>query len=99
MGSPINFANGQWGGSRPLIIRNETPGASPSFQQRQPAMSRDPGRPLDPWQVNNLNRGRPAGPARTPEFPSHPNYGGGFGGGGFRGGGMSRGNFGGGRFR
>ncbi len=94
-----NFADGQWGGSRPLIIRNETPGPSPSFQQRQPAMSRDPGRPLDPWQVDNLSRGRPAGPARVPEFPSHPNYGGGFGGGGFRGGGMSRGGFGGGHFR
>ncbi|HUZ03919.1 MAG TPA: DUF6600 domain-containing protein, partial [Acidobacteriaceae bacterium] len=54
-----NFGDGRFGGARPLIQRNAAPGPMPTFQQRQPAMLRDPGRPLDPWQVNNLSRGRP----------------------------------------
>lgn len=96
--TPNSF--GGWGGSgysnsRPLIVRNETPGPSPSFQQRLPAIRQDPGRPLDPWQVDNISRGRPAGGWHSEEFPSHPSFG---GGGGFHGGGMPRGGFGGGGF-
>ena len=92
-----NFNNTLRGGSRPLIQRNAFPQPMPGFQQRLPAMRADPGRPLDPWQVRNISQGRPAGPARFPEFPSHPtmnrnfgrsNFGGGRNfGGGFHGGG------------
>ncbi len=60
--------------SRPLITHTEPPAPRPTFAQRQPALSRDPGRPLGPRQVNNLSQGRPAGPARTPEFPPHPSW-------------------------
>ncbi|MGO8720345.1 MAG: DUF6600 domain-containing protein, partial [Acidobacteriaceae bacterium] len=52
-----------------LIARTPPPAASPGFEQRLPALSLDPGRPLDPGQVNNLAQGRPAGPASTAEFP------------------------------
>lgn len=55
-----------------LVGHANPPPREPSFAERQPALSRDPGRPLGPHQINNLSRGRPAGPARTPEFPPHP---------------------------
>jgi len=95
---PQSNFNNNFGGGRPLIQRNAFPQPMPGFQQRLSAMRADPGRPLDPWQVRNLSQGRAAGPARFPEFPSHPamnrsfgrsNFGGGrnFGGGGFRSGG------------
>jgi hypothetical protein len=54
-----------------LIARTPPPAASPGFELRLPALRLDPGRPLDPGQVNNLAEGRPAGPARTAEFPPH----------------------------
>lgn len=54
-----------------LIARTPSPAASPDFEQRLPALGLDPGRPLDPGQVNNLAEGRPAGPASTAEFPPH----------------------------
>ena len=56
----------------PLITRALPPPVQPSFTQRQPALARDPGRPLGPSQIDNIGRGRPAGPPRTPEFPPHP---------------------------
>ncbi len=56
----------------PLISRTPPPTPRPTFEQRQPAYQNDPGRPLGPHQENNLMQGRPAGPARTPEFPPHP---------------------------
>jgi hypothetical protein len=93
MGNSYSGGRSNYYSPRPLINRNETPAPGPSFQQRLPAMSRDPGRPLDPWQVDNISRGRPAGPAHTQEFPSHP-YG---SGGGFHGGGTPHQNFSGGR--
>lgn len=55
-----------------LVTHNVPPPVQPSFEQRQPAMAHDPGRPLDPAQLNNISRGRSAGPPRTTEFPPHP---------------------------
>lgn len=89
-----SISNGASSSPRPLFARTAPPAQQPTFQQRQPAMQRDPGRPLDPWQVRNIYSGRPAGPARAAEFPPHPQ--GGFGGGRGFGGGAPRGNFGGG---
>ncbi len=60
--------------SHPLIARTPPPQPRPTFEQRQPALSRDPGRALGPTQEHNLIQGRPAGPAHTPEFPPHPTY-------------------------
>ncbi|HEY0794477.1 MAG TPA: hypothetical protein VGD64_01735, partial [Acidisarcina sp.] len=57
---------------RPLVNRNEAPAPRPTFQQQQPAFKQDPGRPLDPQQLQNLNQGRPAGPTRDAEYPPHP---------------------------
>lgn len=62
------------GGNRGLIYRNPPPEPRPSFQQRQPYMGRDPGRPLDDRQLDNIWRGRPAGPPREMEFPPHPSF-------------------------
>ncbi len=57
---------------RSLIARTPPPARQPSFAQRQPAYRMDPGRPLSPAQVQNISRGRPAGPAHVEEFPPHP---------------------------
>lgn len=62
------------GTPRPLISRRAPPPGQPSFQQREPAYARDPGRPLGNNQLNNINRGRPAGPSRSQEFPPHPSW-------------------------
>lgn len=59
------------GGRSPLIVLTPPPPDSPSFALRQPAHSLDPGRPLDPGQLNNLSQGRPAGAPATAEFPPH----------------------------
>lgn len=66
---PIQTAPQQ---QRPLINRNEAPPSRPTFEQQQPALNEHPGRPLEPQQLNNLNQGRPAGPARDAEYPPHP---------------------------
>ena len=58
--------------AKELITRTPPPANLPTFEQRQPAFRQDPGRPLDPGQVNNLSQGRPAGPFRSTEFPPHP---------------------------
>jgi hypothetical protein len=87
---PQSNFNDRMNGGRPLFTRNAFPQPAPGFQQRLPAMRADPGRPLDPWQVRNLSMGRPAGPARFAEFPSHPAMNRNFGGGGFHGGGNFR---------
>lgn len=52
-----------------LIARTPPLPASPGFEQQLPALSLDPGRPLDPAQMNNLAQGRPAGPAGVADFP------------------------------
>lgn len=56
----------------PIVTHSLPPPVQPSFAQRQPALASDPGRPLGPNQLNNIARGRSAGPPRTQEFPPHP---------------------------
>ena len=53
-----------------LINRNETPVKQPTFQQQQPALHLDPGRPLGPQQRDNLRQGKPAG--RSPDVEALP---------------------------
>ena len=55
---------------RALINRNETPVKQPTFQQQQPALRLDPGRPLGPVQKENLRQGMPAG--RSPDVEALP---------------------------
>jgi hypothetical protein len=55
-----------------FVTRTPLPSPSPSFGARQPAMQDHPGRPLEPNQVENLQAGKPAGPMRDKEVPSHP---------------------------
>jgi len=55
-----------------LITRHAPPPEEPSFPVRQQAMRPDVGRPLEPQQIDNLRRGKPAGPARDSENPPHP---------------------------
>ncbi len=62
-------SQGQSDGKFRLIARTPPAVAGPAFERQLPALSQDPGRPLDPIQVNNLAHGRPAGSANTREFP------------------------------
>ncbi len=55
-----------------LITRRAPPPQEPSFPDRQQAMKPDAGRPLEPQQMDNLRRGKPAGPSRDSEYPPHP---------------------------
>jgi Family of unknown function (DUF6600) len=67
-----------------LITREPPPPQQPPFPERQKAMQPDPGRPLEPQQIDNLRAGKPAGPARdatqptrgtaptTPKTPARP---------------------------
>ncbi len=55
-----------------LITRNSPPPGRLPFDTRQQAMAPHPGRPLEPQQRENLRAGRPAGPMRDTEIPSHP---------------------------
>lgn len=57
---------------RPLVTRTPPASGSVPFEAQQKAMSTHPGRPLEPQQLQNLRTGRPAGPMRDREFPSHP---------------------------
>jgi uncharacterized protein DUF6600 len=56
---------------RPIVTNNPPPPQKPSFEQRQPELKKDPGRPLEPRQVDNMQHGQPAGPPRDREFPGH----------------------------
>ncbi|HKR96058.1 MAG TPA: hypothetical protein VJW55_11875, partial [Candidatus Angelobacter sp.] len=58
---------------RPLVTRTPPPPQVPPFSQRQAPLSQDPGRPLEPQQVNNIRRGQPAGPQHDREVPPHQN--------------------------
>ena len=48
---------------KPLMARTPPPPQNLPFGTRQKAMQPDPGRPLEPQQVQNLRNGRPAGPS------------------------------------
>ena len=54
-----------------LITKSAPPPRNVPFENRQPAMTAHPGRPLEPQQAENLRAGRPAGPAHDKEFPPH----------------------------
>jgi hypothetical protein len=58
-------------GGRTLITRNAPPAQTPPYGARERAMRQDPGRPLEPQQMRNIQRGQPAGPRRDPEVPVH----------------------------
>lgn len=49
---------------RPLVTRAPMPAAPLPFEVRQKAMTGNPGRPLEPQQIQNLRAGKPAGPQR-----------------------------------
>jgi hypothetical protein len=49
--------------------RREPPPADPPPAVRQQAIEQHPGRPLEPQQIQNLQRGRPAGPMKDQETP------------------------------
>jgi Family of unknown function (DUF6600) len=53
-----------------LITREPPPPQQPPFPERQKAMQPDPGKPLEPQQINNLREGKPAGPPRGQERPA-----------------------------
>jgi hypothetical protein len=55
-----------------VIARTPPPPPIVPFDQRRPAMVEHPGRPLEPPQIDDLRAGRPVGPMRDQEFPSHP---------------------------
>jgi len=57
---------------RPIITKTPPPTPKPPFAARAKAMAQDPGRPLEPQQVKNLQAGKPAGPQKDAEYPPHP---------------------------
>jgi hypothetical protein len=54
-----------------LITRAPPPPTTVPFEQRRPAMSAHPGRPLEPPQLEDLRVGRPVSPMHDREFPPH----------------------------
>jgi len=56
----------------PLVTRTPPPQRHVPFVQQQRALKQDPGRPLEPRQIQNIRAGKPAGPVRDREFPPHP---------------------------
>ncbi|HYK09428.1 MAG TPA: DUF6600 domain-containing protein [Gemmatimonadales bacterium] len=52
-----------------LRARRPAPPPDPGVQARQQAIEQHPGRPLEPQQIQNLQRGKPAGPMRDQESP------------------------------
>jgi len=57
--------------TRPLVTKTPPPPPPPSFDQRKDAMQAHPGRPLEPQQVRNLQRGQPPGPMHDQEVHPH----------------------------
>jgi hypothetical protein len=59
--------------SRTFYNRSVPPITRPSFdQQREAIQNTDPGRPLEPQQLNNLQQNRPVGQPQTREAAPHP---------------------------
>jgi hypothetical protein len=54
-----------------FVTRTPPPARDVPFTAHQPALRRDPGRPLEPQQEENLRQGRPAGPPRDREILPH----------------------------
>jgi hypothetical protein len=58
--------------TRPTFItRTPPPPREPSFATREPGYRQDPGRPLEPKQMENLRQGKPAGPPQDREALPH----------------------------
>lgn len=57
--------------TRPLVTKTPPPPPPPSFDQKKDAMQSHPGRPLEPQQVQNLQKGQPAGPMHDQETHQH----------------------------
>jgi hypothetical protein len=55
-----------------VFTRNAPAPSNAPFSARQDAYKSDPGRPLEPQQMNNLRHGQPAGPTHDRENPPHP---------------------------
>ena len=55
-----------------VFTRNSPAPTNAPFSARQDAYKSDPGRPLEPQQMNNLRHGQPAGPTHDKENPPHP---------------------------
>ncbi|MGA7157540.1 MAG: hypothetical protein WBY53_11865, partial [Acidobacteriaceae bacterium] len=59
--------------ARQFFHQATPPQPRPSFEQQQKAIqTTDPGRPLDPQQMENLRQNRPAGPPQQRETPHAP---------------------------
>ncbi|HEY6248677.1 MAG TPA: DUF6600 domain-containing protein [Candidatus Angelobacter sp.] len=56
---------------RPLVTKTPPPPPPPPFEVRKEAMQSHPGRPLEPQQVQNLQKGQPAGPMHDQEVHPH----------------------------
>ena len=58
--------------NRPTFVtRTPLPPRDAPFSAHQQALQRDPGRPLEPQQEQNIRQGRPAGPPRDREILPH----------------------------
>jgi hypothetical protein len=64
---------GHWASTSPpgLITRSAPPPMRVPFAMEERPMLVHPGRPLEPYQVENLRAGRPVGPMMDHEFPEH----------------------------
>jgi hypothetical protein len=54
-----------------VVTNNPPPPQNPRFEQRQPALQKDPGRPLEPKQMDNVRQGQPAGASHDREYAPH----------------------------
>jgi hypothetical protein len=57
---------------REIITRRPPPPESPPFKAKEEALKEHPGKPLEPQQIQNVGRGRAAGPPKDAEVLPHP---------------------------
>ncbi len=60
---------GQGRGARTIITRTPPPPESPPFKAKEEALKKQPGKPLEPQQIQNVRAGRAAGPPADPVRP------------------------------
>jgi Family of unknown function (DUF6600) len=75
-GAPPTGARPRTATPRPIVTRRPAPAPLPPFTIREKAMHGTPGRPLDPKQIDNLRKGKPAGPPHNSGRSSQPARGG-----------------------
>jgi hypothetical protein len=56
-------------GNRPIITRTPPPPQSPPFKAKEEALKAQPGKPLEPQQIQNVRAGRAAGPPQDKVIP------------------------------